>query len=211
MNQPVAVTATTLRRAAAILRSGGVVAFPTETSYGLAVDPWQPLALERLFRIKHRPSHLPILTLVAGIGQLPLLATEVPAVYYRLIACFWPGPLTLVCPAQPTLPPQLTGDTGTVGLRQSPHPAANRLLAAFGGPVTATSANLSGSPAAVTAQEVARIFGAEVDLILEGGTTPGGHGSTLVGVCGTSLCCLREGNITYAAVQACAATDAINE
>lgn len=204
MNQPVTVTEETLFRAAAILRSGGVVAFPTETYYGLAVDPFHRQALARLFRIKRRPEKLPILVLVNNIEQIRQLASEVPAVYFRLIDYFWPGPLTLVFPALPTLPPQLTGDTGTIGLRHSPLAAANRLIAAFGGPITATSANISGTPAAVTASEVARIFGTEVDLILDGGTTPGGSGSTLVGLRGASLYCLREGRIAFAAVQTCA-------
>lgn len=207
MNQPVSVTAATVRRAADILRSGGVVAFSTETYYGLAVDPLQHQALERLFRIKCRSRNLPILVLVSGSEQIPVLASALPRVYYRLIDCFWPGPLTLVCPALPTLPPRLTGDTGTIGLRQSPDPTANRLIAAFGGPITATSANISGAPAAVTAAEVARIFGAEVDLILDGGTAPGGSGSTLVGVRGESLYCFREGKIAFHAVQTCVAMD----
>ena len=93
MNTPLIVTEETLRHAAGILRSGGVVAFPTETYYGLASDPLQPQALERLFFIKRRPKQMPILALVAGISQLNLLANEVPAVYYRLIDTFWPGPL----------------------------------------------------------------------------------------------------------------------
>ncbi len=207
MNQPAIVTEETLLRAAVILRSGGVVAFSTETYYGLAVDPLQHQALERLFRIKQRSRNLPILVLVSGIEQVHLLASELPTMYYRLIDCFWPGPLTLVCPAQPTLPPRLTGDTGTIGLRQSPDETANRLIAVFGGPITATSANISGAEAAVTADEVARIFGAEVDLILDGGTAPGGCGSTLVGVRGESLYCLREGKIAFHAVQTCAALD----
>jgi L-threonylcarbamoyladenylate synthase len=207
VNQPVIVTEETLWRAAFILKSGGVIAFPTETYYGLAVDPLQHQALERLFRIKRRARNLPILVLVSGREQIHLLASELPTIYRRLIDCFWPGPLTLVCPALPALPPRLTGDTGTIGLRQSPDETANRLIATFGGPITATSANISGAAAAVTAEEVARIFGAEVDLILDGGTAPGGSGSTLVGVRGESLYCLREGKIAFHAVQTCAALD----
>lgn len=211
MNTPQAVTEETLRHAAGILHSGGVVAFPTETYYGLAADPLQQQALERLFHIKRRPKQMPILALVAGIGQLDLLADEVPAVYYRLIDMFWPGPLTLVFPALPTLPPQLTGRTGTIGLRRSSHPIANRLIDAFGGPITATSANISGGSPAVTADEVFQIFGNQVDLIFDGGRTPGGKGSTLVGLLGASLHCLREGVIPFVSVQNCAATDPINE
>lgn len=204
MNHPVAVNEESLHRAVVILKSGGIVAFPTETYYGLAVNPFDLQALEKLFWIKQRSRELPILVLVAGIEQFALLASEIPAVYHRLIDRFWPGPLTLVCPALPALLPQLTGGTQTIGLRQSPHETANRLIAAFGRPITATSANISGFSAAVTADEVDRIFGDKVDLILDGGKTPGGRGSTLVGVREGSLHCLREGKIAFSAVQKCA-------
>lgn len=203
MNQPVAVNRETLDHAAALLRSGGVIAFPTETYYGLAVDPFNGQALERLYRIKQRPRQLPILVLVTGPGQMQQLASEVPAAYYRLIDCFWPGPLTLVCPALPSLPLPLTGGTGTVGIRWSPHQTATGLIRAFGGPVTATSANISGQPPAVTASEVALMLGDAIDLILDGGATPGGSGSTLIGLQGNGLTCIREGKIRFSAVQAC--------
>lgn len=205
MNRSVPVNRESLHRAADILRKGGLVAFPTETYYGLAVDPCRSQALERLFQVKRRRKELPILVLVGETDQVPLLAREVPEVFHRLIERFWPGPLTLVFPALPVLSPLLTGNTGTVGLRQSPNETANRLIKIFGGPVTATSANVSGFPAAVTAEGVARIFPDEIDLILDGGTTPGGKGSTLVGIEGTSLRCLREGKIAFADVQACLA------
>lgn len=187
------------------------MAFPTETYYGLAVDPFNPLALERIFRAKLRPHNLPILVLVAEISQLHLLTDAMPPVYFRLIDHLWPGPLTLVCPALPSLPVRLTGGTGTVGIRQSPHPIARALLAAFGGPLTATSANVTGFPAAVAADEVARMFPTGLDLILDGGSTPGGSGSTLVGVHGTELRCLREGKIPFSVVQARVAVDTLND
>jgi len=206
VNWPVAADRESLAHAANLLRSGGVVAFPTETYYGLAVDPFNRQALERLFRVKRRPRQLPILVLVAGVDQLPLLTPSVPEVYHRLIDRFWPGPLTLICPALPSLPPRLTGDTSTIGVRQSPNETAMALITAFGGPVTATSANITGFPAAVSATEAARMFDAEIDLILDGGTTPGGNGSTLVGIDGDGiLSCIREGKIGFSAVQECAA------
>ena len=205
MNRPVAADREGLARAASLLRAGGVVAFPTETYYGLAVDPFNRQALDRLFVIKRRPRHLPILVLVSDRAQLSLLTGELPTIYHRLIERFWPAPLTLVCPALPSLPSQLTGDTRTVGLRQSPNETAAALIAAFGGPMTATSANLTGCPAAVSASEVARIFGDEIDLIIDGGVTPGGCGSTLVGLNQGELRCIREGRIVFAAVQEAAA------
>jgi L-threonylcarbamoyladenylate synthase len=211
VNRPVAVNRKNLEHAATLLRSGGVVAFPTETYYGLAVDPFNDQALDRLFTVKMRPRKLPILVLVAGTDQLPLLTGEVPAVYHRLIEHFWPGPLTLVCPALPSLPQQLTADTGTVALRQSPDETANGLIAAFGGPITATSANITGFPAAVSAEDVVRMFDTGIDLILDGGTTPGGAASTLVGSDRSGLFCIREGKIGFSAVQQCARAYALNE
>lgn len=203
MSRIEAVNEASLYQAADILRNGGLVAFPTETYYGLAVDPRQDKALERLFQVKRRRKEMPILVLVSKTSQIPLLVQEVPPIFQRLIKRFWPGPLTLVCPARPTLSPLLTGKTGTVGIRHSPNETANRLIRTFGAPITATSANISGFAAATTADEVARSFGDTIDLILNGGTTPGGRASTLVGIQGTFLCCLREGVIPFAEVQAC--------
>jgi len=211
VNWPVACSKESLDHAANLLKAGGVVAFPTETYYGLAVDPFNRQALERLFRVKRRPRQLPILVLVAVVDQLPLLTREVPDLYRRLIDCFWPGPLTLVCPALPSLPTEVTGNTGTIGVRQTPHETAIALISAFGGPITATSANITGFPAAVSAEDVARMFESEIDLILDGGITPGGGGSTLVGLNRGMLICIREGKIGFSAVQDCAAALALND
>jgi L-threonylcarbamoyladenylate synthase len=182
-----------------LLCQGGLIAFPTETYYGLGVDPFNTEALARLFAVKQRQPDKPVLVLVAEQAQVSELAAEVPAVLHRLMTAFWPGPLTLVFPGRASLPSLLTGGTGNVGIRQSPHPLAARLLAAFGGPITATSANRSGAPPATTAAEVQESLGSEIDLILDGGTTPGGAGSTLVG-CNQEqqLHCLRAGVVPFA-------------
>ena len=185
--------------------------FPRKRITVLRLIRLTPRPLERLFFVKQRPRRLPILVLVAGMDQLPLLTGKVPAVYRRLIDCFWPGPLTLVCPALPLLPPQLTGKTGTIALRHSPNETANALIGLFGGPITATSANITGFPAAVTAEDVARIFDSEIDLILDGGPTPGGSGSTLVGIDKGTLFCIREGKIGFSAVQDCTAALALHD
>jgi L-threonylcarbamoyladenylate synthase len=136
--------------------------------------------------------------LVHDQAQVRLLAEKVPAELQRLMDRFWPGPLTVVCPAQKELPALLTGGTGTIGIRQSPNLTAMRLLEEFGGPITATSANRSGAAAAVTAAEVEAIFGKELDLIINGGCTPGGAGSTLVAWDQQGLHCLRKGLISLA-------------
>ena len=171
-----------VRLAAAVLRRGGLVGFPTETYYGLAADPFNPDAVAALFTVKQRPRHKPILTLIGGLEQLSLLVAEVPDAFVPLMERFWPGPLTLLFPAKAGLPPGLTAGGGTIGVRMSPHPAAVELISAFGGPVTATSANRSGRSAATTAEELRASLGDALDMIIDGGTTPGGPPSTIVGV-----------------------------
>ncbi|HET97115.1 MAG TPA: threonylcarbamoyl-AMP synthase [Desulfurivibrio alkaliphilus] len=185
-----------IARAVAVIRAGGMVAFPTETYYGLAVDPFNQEALSRLFAVKRRAPDKPILCLVHERGQLGLLARRVPEAYEPLIASFWPGPLTLIFEAREEVPLALTGYSGTVGIRISSHPLATRLAEAFGGPISATSANLSGLPAAASAAEVTAQLGPDVDLVLDGGATPGGSGSTLVGFAGDEPILIRSGVIS---------------
>jgi L-threonylcarbamoyladenylate synthase len=189
-----------IEQAASLLRAGGIVAFPTETYYGLGVNPLREDGLVRLFQVKNRPALKPVLVLVADREQVSLLAREISPTARTLMDRFWPGPLTLVLPARPELSPHLTGGTDTVGVRLSPHPVAAGLLRTFGGPLTATSANRSGHVPAVTAEEVRAAFGCELDMILDGGRTPGEKGSTLVGVSGNRITCIREGRIPFAEV-----------
>lgn len=190
---------TDLLTAARIIREGGVVAFPTETYYGLAVDPFNEVALARLFEIKRRPRDKAVLVLVRDKEQLPSLVKQTPAVFLPLLDMFWPGPLTLVFPALPSLSKLLTGGTGTIGVRVSSNEVAGRLLSCLDTPVTATSANLSGHDPAASAAQVKAQFGNEVDFILDGGPTPGGKGSTLVGCEEDGDCVLlRDGVIPMA-------------
>lgn len=210
---PEPVTAHALARAVQVLRAGGVVAFPTETYYGLAVDPFNAQALERLFALKARPQAKPVLVLVQDLEQIPLLAERTPALYAPLMAHFWPGPLTLIFPARSTLPWQLTARTQGIGLRRSPHPVAASLLEAFGSPLTATSANRYGEPPASSAEQAAVLFAQGRDgdgqgIVLDGGATPGRAGSTVVGMRGNSLCCLRQGVLPFAEVAAVATSAA---
>jgi len=192
----VPASAAAFHEAARLLRQGGLIALPTETYYGLGVDPFNAQALQRLFAIKRRIPEKAVLVLVEEQSQVPLLANDVPAPLQRLMNHFWPGPLTLIFPAKKDLPELLTGGSGTIGIRQSPDATARLLLAAFGRPITATSANRSGAAAAITAAEVEIAFGSEIDLILDGGKTPGGAGSTLISCNGQDvLRCFREGRI----------------
>ncbi|MFH7326337.1 L-threonylcarbamoyladenylate synthase [Desulfurivibrio sp. C05AmB] len=189
-------TSSDIERAVAVIRQGGMVAFPTETYYGLAVDPFNREAVSRLFAVKRRAPDKPILNLVPDREKMVRLVRRVPPCYEPLIAAFWPGPLTLVFAAAEDVPVILTGYTGTVGLRISSNPVAAGLATAYGGPISATSANLSGLPAAVTAAEVSSQLGPDVDLIIDGGTTPGGLGSTIIGVADERPVLLRAGVIS---------------
>jgi L-threonylcarbamoyladenylate synthase len=186
-----------LNRAVAVLNKGGIVAFPTETYYGLAADPLNPLALNLLFSLKQRAMAKPILTLVDDRESLSSLVHEVPVIYSQLMEKFWPGPLTLIFQAKINLPTLLTAGTATIGVRQSSHPFARQLLRAFGRPVTATSANISGHDAAVDAYGVKAQFGNQIDMVFDGGKAPGVLGSTIVGLDGSQLKLIREGVIPY--------------
>ena len=188
------------RRAVAVLAEGGIVAFPTETFYGLAVDPFNEKALTDLFRLKGRPLHKPFLVLIQDETQLPRLASSTPPAYGPLMKTFWPGPLTLVFPAEANLSSVLTGDGYGIGIRISPHPVARVFGQIWGRPMTATSANLSGMPAACNPDEVRQFFGDGVSCILDGGQTPGGMSSTVVGLCLGKLQLIRAGAIDFSSL-----------
>lgn len=182
-----------IEEAAAALRSGEVVALPTESSYGLAVDARSETALARLFALKAREAGKPPPLLVASEEMARSLAARVPERARALIERFWPGPLTLVLPAQAGLPEAIVLGGG-VGMRRSPHPIADGLVRAFGGPITATSCNLAGQPPAFTAGEARAIFGSAVK-ILEGDAGRGAP-STVVRVSDDgALTVLRAGAI----------------
>ena len=191
-----------LAQACMVLRTGGIVAFPTETYYGLAVDPFNPAALSRLFALKGRSSDKPVLLIVDNPSQLSGLVAEIPPAFPVLMEKFWPGALTLVFPGIPSLPENLTGRLGTIGVRVSSHPVARKLVSAFGRPITATSANLSGHPPAVTASGIFDQLGAGVNAVIDGGETPGGQGSTIVGYQEGKVCLLRAGVIPFARIEA---------
>jgi L-threonylcarbamoyladenylate synthase len=175
------------------LRRGEIVAFPTESSWGLGVDARSADALERLFALKGREPGKPPPVLVDGERMLGDLVTRVPARARTLIARFWPGALTLVLPARPELPAPLVLDGG-IGVRHSPHPVATALVTAFGGPLTATSANRSGEPACQSPADVRAAFGDRVHVL--DGDAGGAAPSTVVRVTDDGgLTILRRGAI----------------
>ncbi len=179
-----------------VILQGGVAAFPTETFYGLGADAQNEEALQKVFWIKGREENKPLLLLIGAREWLSCWVRHIDPVAERLIEAFWPGPLTLVFEALPHLSNLLTGGTGTIGVRISPHPVARALVQAVGHPITATSANLSGQPSASLAVEVLNSLGNRVDAILDGGQTAGGLGSTVLDVSSSIPRILRLGAIS---------------
>lgn len=185
-----------LVKAGEILRAGGVVAFPTETFYGLGADARQEAAVEKIFRLKGRTVQNPISVIVDTDREVNRLVAEFPAAAQLLADKFWPGALTLVFTASPAVLPRLTAGTGKIGIRVSSHPVARLLAKALAGPVTATSANLSGGPECSTAGEVLSVFEDDIDAVIDGGTTTGGTGSTVLDVTVSPPQIIREGVIS---------------
>jgi L-threonylcarbamoyladenylate synthase len=185
-----------LQAAVRILRAGALVAFPTETFYGLGAHALDAAAVDRVFLAKGRPADKPLLVLVDSIAMVARVAGEVSAHAHRLMDRYWPGPLTLVLPAHPGLPVALTAGTGTIGVRLSSHPVARGLVTALGAPITAPSANPHGAPSPRTADEVMASLGARIDLVLDGGQTPGGPASTLLDLTRTPTVVLRTGAVS---------------
>ena len=178
--------------AEAVLR-GGVIAFPTDTLYGLGCSLFDVSAVEMVARLKRRDPSLAVISLIPEAEQAYGLALEVNEVAERLIRRFWPGPLSLIFLAAPIVPPRVRGAGGTVALRCPDDKLCQRLLARIGGPVVSSSANLSGQPPAETAEDVRRIFGNQLDLILDGGPRHGERSSTLVDVSAARPRLLRRG------------------
>ncbi len=189
-----------LSHAADLIRGGGVIVYPTETVYGLGADPFDPNALSRIFCVKQRDLGKAVILLIRGEDDLDRLAAEVPPTAHDLMEAFWPGPLTLVFKAAHDLPQGLLGTSSTIALRTSDAPIAQDLLARVGGPVTSTSANLSGHPPARSAIEAASQLGDRVDLILDGGTLPDARPSTIINVASEKASIIRAGEISEEAI-----------
>lgn len=189
--------------AARVLAAGGIVAFPTDTVYGMAVALETPGGIERLFAAKSRPPDKAIALLLADASQANEIG-ELSGAALALAREFWPGGLTLVVPrrAERPLPAALTGDVPTVGLRVPDH-AAPRAIAAAVGPLPTTSANRSGEPEATNGDEIEALLGHALELILDGGPSAGGPASTVVDTTSETVRILRQGAITEAAISRC--------
>jgi len=177
-----------------ILKAGGIVAFPTDTVYGLGADAFNSKAVERIYEIKKRPRHLPLPLLIGDMSQISIVAAPVPELALFLARRFWPGGLTLILPKTASLPTYLT-DQSTIAVRIPDHPIPLALIQGLGKPIIGTSANISGKSSALTAGEVKQQLGNGVDLIIDGGRCPAGGESTVVDVTGGEVVILRQGII----------------
>jgi L-threonylcarbamoyladenylate synthase len=184
-----------IKDAAETLRRGGLVAFPTETVYGLGADASNPAAVARIYRVKGRPAGHPVIVHIGDVGQLRLWAREIPEHAARLADRFWPGPLTLVLRRAAGVRDDLTGGQDTIGLRIPGHPVALDLLREFGGGIAAPSANRFGRISPTSAEHVRADLGSDVDLILDGGACEIGIESTIVDLSRGKPVVLRPGRI----------------
>ncbi len=198
-----------IARAADVLQRGGLVAFPTETVYGLGADALRPEAVARIFAAKGRPSYNPLIVHVADAADARRLAREWPEEAERLAAAFWPGPLTLVLPKAEGVPDEVTAGLPSVALRVPAHPVARALLRAAGVPVAAPSANRSTEVSPTTAEHVERSLGDRVELVLDGGPTPVGIESTVVSLAAGVPTLLRPGTVSVEALRAVLGTVAV--
>jgi len=185
-----------LQKAVSVIQRGEVIAFPTETFYGLGAEVFNPAAVQKIFKIKGRDHKNPILVVVSSLAQLSDLVREIPSRAEHLIARFWPGPLTLVFEASEKVPNLITAGTDKIGIRIPGDPLTHLLLRVIRVPVTATSANPSGAKSPTTAQEVLQNLGDDVTLILDAGETPGGMPSTVVDVTTSPATLIRKGQIS---------------
>jgi len=188
--------------AVGVLRAGGVLALPTETFYGLAADAFCVEALIRVNRVKQKPPGSPILLLLADPEQAEQVADPLPHQFEALAQMFWPGPLTLVVPASPRLPDEVSGGRGTVAIRVPGLALPRRLARALGRPISGVSANIHAQPPSRTPGEVARTLTDGLEMILDGGPTTGGAPSTILDLTGEHPAIVRHGTLPTSALSA---------
>jgi L-threonylcarbamoyladenylate synthase len=190
-----------INRGVAILKRGGIVAFPTDTVYGLGASASIPEAVARVYAVKGRPRNMPLPLLLARWSQIEDVAETVPPLAWLLAKRFLPGALTLVLPRASSVPDIVTAGGMTVAVRIPAHPVPVALASGLGAPLLGTSANLSGRPSALTASEVYAQFGDQIDLVIDGGRSPGGRESTIVDVTGQVPVVLREGAVALSELE----------
>jgi len=191
-----------LEKASAIIKGGGIIAYPTETFYGLGVKFDNIAALRRLYRIKHRSMDKALPLTIGEKRMLQLIASSITGSAEKLAEKFWPGPLTLLLPARPDISGFITAKTGKIAVRVPGESFALDLARSLGFPITATSANISGMPPADNADDVIRYFGDAIDLIIDCGKTPGGKPSTIIDASEEKIQILRAGAVSAEEVSA---------
>jgi L-threonylcarbamoyladenylate synthase len=184
-----------VREAAEAVLRGGVVAFPTDTVYGFSCSLMDPAAVEFVYRLKKRPGHLSVIALIPEPDAVYPLVDSLPEVAEALMKRFWPGPLSIIFKASPLVSMRVRGERGTVALRVPKHPLSHALLDAVGGPLVSSSANLSGQPPCVDVEEIVRVFGNQIDVILDGGPAQATLPSTVVDVTSGKVELVREGAV----------------
>lgn len=192
-------SASDLERAAGILRAGGLVVFPTETVYGLGGDATAPGAAQKIYAAKGRPSNNPLIIHIAKPADAERYAVT-NELYYKLARAFMPGPLTVILPKRPIIPHDVTGGLDTVAVRCPSHPVAHALIARFGLPIAAPSANISGRPSPTSVEYCVSDLDGKVDMIIDGGECDIGLESTIVMIKGNGVVLLRPGAVTYDAL-----------
>ena len=187
--------------AASIIKSGGVIAFKTDTFYGLGVDPFNTPAVERLKEIKLRDDGKPILLLISDETELTRVTLETTLIFEKASRFFWPGPMTLVTRANPAVPLAITAGTGTIGIRLPGDLTVRELVRQCGGVLTATSANVAGQPPAMNGGEVLDQFDQRIDLVVDGGEVTVTEPSTVLDITAYPVRLIREGAISRAAIE----------
>jgi L-threonylcarbamoyladenylate synthase len=185
-----------------VLKTGGIVAFPTDTFYGLGVNPYNRIAIDKIYKIKVRDSEKPLLLLIDSISKLENLVQEPSVACIKLMQTFWPGPLTLLFKPKPSsIHENISADL--IGIRQPGNPVTRNILSALDHPLTAPSANISGDNPATTAQQVQDIFGEKVELILDAGECKGEKPSTIINATNKPVRLIRAGKIDFKNIQDC--------
>jgi L-threonylcarbamoyladenylate synthase len=185
-----------IRRIVHILRSGGLVVFPTDTFYGLGGDGFSPAAVRRIFELKLRDTSRPLLVLVSDLEMVRRLARDIPPVFWKIAEEFWPGPLTIALRASAKVPRELCGGGESLAMRLPAVPWLREVVREAGLPVIATSANISGEGEISAAVQAQRIFGGKVELIVDGGLTPGGAPSTVLDLTAEPPRIVRQGAVS---------------
>ncbi len=183
-----------------LLKKGELVAFPTETVYGLGASIFNPGAIAKIYSAKGRPSDNPLIAHIASLDQVRQIACEIPEDFYRLAEAFFPGPLTVVLKKHPQVPSIVSGGLETIAIRMPNHPIARQLILSVGEPLVAPSANLSGKPSSTTAQHVIDDFEGKIGAVIDGGKTVYGIESTVISLISTP-CLLRPGAVSKEAIE----------